>query len=183
MNPRAKKANNWYVITGAPGSGKTVLIELLKQRGYATAPEAAKEIMDEGLAQGRSVAETRGDEQAWQAAILARILHNEARTGPSKLTFFDRGAHDGLAHLRYYNLAPGAEWRALIHKNSYKMVFLLEPLNDVKKEYFRLEDLAFAQKITGMMRDAYRQAGAEPVMVPALPPEERLKYILEHLGL
>jgi len=67
--------------------------------------------------------------------------------------------------------------------NPYKTVFLLEPLEDVATSYHRREDIAFTKKITGMMRDAYRQAGAEPIMIPALPPEERLALIFKHLGI
>lgn len=178
-----KPTANWHVITGAPGVGKTVLIDLLAKRGYATVPEAAKLIIDEGLAQGKSVAETRGNEQAWQAAILQRILDTEATIDPNQLTFFDRGAHDGLAHLHYYKVVPGDNWQRVLHANPYQTVFLLEPLDDVKKEYFRPEDLAFAKKITGMMAGVYRQAGIEPILIPALPPKERLALILQHLDL
>lgn len=172
---------SWQVITGAPGSGKTLLINMLARRGFSTVPEAAKEIIDEGLSRGQTIQDIRGDEHAWQAKILQRILAKEAATPSDQLTFFDRGAHDGLAHLRYYQLTPRAEWEDIKNTHPYKTVFLLEPLSDVKKEYFRLEDIQFARQITGMMRDAYRQAGAEPIMIPALPPKERLALILRHL--
>lgn len=174
---------NWHVITGGPGTGKTVLIDLLTRRGYNTVPEAAKEIIDEGLAQGQTIPEIRGDEHAWQAKILERILANEAAIAPEQLTFFDRGAQDGLAHLRYYKLTPRDEWNDIKYNNPYKVVFLLEPLRDVAKDYHRLEDIEFTKKITGMMRDAYQKAGAEPIMIPALSPEDRLALIFKHLGL
>lgn len=181
--PSNNMQTNWHVITGGPGTGKTVLIDLLAKRGYNTMPEAAKEIIDEGLGQGKTIQDIRGDEHAWQAKILQRILANEASTPRDQLTFFDRGAHDGLAHLRYYQLTPREEWNDITQSHPYKTVFLLEPLHDVAKDYHRLENIAFTRKITSMMRDAYRQAGAEPIMIPALPPEERLKLIFGHLGL
>lgn len=174
---------NWHVITGGPGTGKTVLINLLAKRGYNTVPEAATDIIDEGLAKGLTIPEIRGDEHAWQSKILQRILANEAATPPEQLTFFDRGAQDGLAHLEYYKLAPRDEWNDIKQKNPYKTVFLLEPLDDVAKQYNRLEDIKFTRKITGMMHDAYVMAGAKPIMVPAMPPEDRLVFILKHLGI
>ncbi len=173
---------NWHVITGGPGTGKTVLIDMLAGQGFTTVPEAAKEIIDEGLAQGQTLQDIRGDEHAWQGKILKRILAKEASTTSSQLTFFDRGAHDGLAHLRYYGLTPRAEWNDIKHGHPYKTVFLLEPLQDVRPDYFRPEDITFARKITAMMLDSYREAGAEPIMIPALPPEERLALIFKHLG-
>ncbi|HZM63805.1 MAG TPA: ATP-binding protein [Candidatus Saccharimonadales bacterium] len=174
---------NWHVITGGPGTGKTVLINLLRKHGYHTVPEAATEIIDEGLAQGKTIQDIRGDEHEWQANILQRALQKEAATPPNQLTFFDRGTHDGLAHLHYYNLTPRSEWNDIKYGNPYKTVFLLEPLGDVAKEYNRIENIEFTRKITGVMRDVYRQAGTEPIMIPALPPEERVKLILEHIGL
>lgn len=172
---------NWHVITGGPGTGKTVLIDLLAKRGHNTVPEAAKDIIDEGLAKGLRISDIRGDEHAWQAKILQRILANEAATPTEQLTFFDRGAQDGLAHLSYYNLTPRAEWNDVKYGNPYKTVFLLEPLDDVAKQYHRLEDIDFTRKITNMMRDAYTRAGAQPIMIPAMSPEERLALILSYI--
>ncbi len=174
---------NWHVITGGPGTGKTVLINLLRERGYPAIPEAATELIDEALAQGKTIQDLRADEHTWQSNILQRVLQKEAATLPEQLTFFDRGAHDGLAHLAYYRLTPHAEWNDIKHGTPYKTVFLLEPLEDVAKEYNRIEDIKFTRTITGMMRAAYRQAGMEPIMVPAAPPEVRLAFILSHLGL
>lgn len=174
---------NWHVITGGPGTGKTVLIDLLASRGFNTMPEAAKQIIDEGLAQGQTIPDIRGDEHAWQAKILERILANETTTPAAQLTFFDRGAHDGLAHLQYYQLTPRKEWNDIKYGNPYKTVFLLEPLNDVATSYHRKEDIEFTRKITNMMRAAYIEAGAKPIMVPAMPPENRLEFILGYLDL
>ena len=174
---------NWHVITGGPGTGKTVLIDMLANRGFTTVPEAAKDIIDEGLAQGKTIQDIRGDEHAWQAKILGRILKNEAAASKGHLTFFDRGAHDGLAHLRYYGLTPRPEWDHIATSHPYQTVFLLEPLDDVQKDYHRLEDIAFTKKITAMMANAYREAGIEPTLIPALPPEERLNLILSYLSL
>src|SRR5688572_32690503 len=103
--------SNWHVITGAPASGKTLLISMLNRRGYNTMPEAARLIIDEGLERGLSLDDIRGDEHAWQEKILRRILAAEAKTDKNTLTFFDRGAHDGLAHLQYYGLTPKDHWQ------------------------------------------------------------------------
>ena len=37
--------SNWYVLTGAPGAGKTVLLEELLRRGFAVVPEAATRVI------------------------------------------------------------------------------------------------------------------------------------------
>lgn len=175
------RSSNWYVITGGPGSGKTSLISMLADMGYVTVPEAARTIINEGLARSETLEQIRGDEQAWQSKILRRILDNEARTNPYILTFFDRGAHDGLAHLRYYGHEPPHEWQTLAGAKPYHTVFLLEPLPDFENDYARTENADFTDKITGMMADAYAEHEMEPVRIPYGTPEERLKQILLHL--
>lgn len=43
---------NWHVITGAPCSGKTTLIDLLTDKGFRTVPETARQCFENELARG-----------------------------------------------------------------------------------------------------------------------------------
>lgn len=178
--------NNWYVITGGPGTGKTVLINMLAERGYRTVPEAAREIFDEGLAKNQTLQQIRGDEQPWQHKILTRILKTESSIDPKALTFFDRGAHDGLAFLKLKGITPGAYWQPLLNskqKPYYKTVFLTEPLGQFEDDYMRTENAEINKRLTELTEQVYIEAGMRPIRVPAMPPEDRLAFILKHLGL
>lgn len=178
--------NNWHVITGGPGTGKTVLINLLARQGYATIPEAARDIFDEGLAKGQTLQQIRGEEQAWQQKILTRILKNESTVDPKALTFFDRGAHDGLAFLKMKDLTPGNYWQPVLEskrKPYYKTVFLLEPLNNFERDYMRTEDAEITKRLNELTEEVYTEAGMRPIRIPFLPPKERLALILSHLDL
>ena len=44
----------WHVLTGAPSSGKTTLIDQLAGRGFQTAAEVARVYMERELAKGRT---------------------------------------------------------------------------------------------------------------------------------
>jgi len=41
--------NNRFIITGGPGSGKTSLVEVLQNLGYAGFPEIARELIKNGM--------------------------------------------------------------------------------------------------------------------------------------
>ncbi|MBX6334856.1 ATP-binding protein [Candidatus Saccharibacteria bacterium] len=176
---------NWYVITGGPGTGKTRLITMLADLGYGTVPEAARTIIDEGLARGETLEQIRGDETAWQHKILRRILDTETALDPKALLFFDRGAHDGLAFLKLKGIMPDSYWQELIdhpRKPYYKMVFLLEPLPAFEHDYARTENAEITRQLTELTAEVYAEFGMEPIRIPYLPPEERLKLILSHVS-
>lgn len=177
---------NWYVITGGPGTGKTRLIAMLADLGYATVPEAARAIIDEGLARGETLEQIRGDENAWQQKILRRILDTEAALDPKSLMFFDRGAHDGLAFLKSKEVTPGSYWQELTNhprKPYYQAVFLLEPLPTFEHDYARTENADITKLLTELTAEVYAQFGMEPIRIPFMPPEKRLELILSHAGL
>ncbi len=46
--------DQFFVLTGGPGSGKTTLIEALAAQGYATAPEAGRNIIQDQMTVGGS---------------------------------------------------------------------------------------------------------------------------------
>lgn len=177
---------NWHVIAGGVSNGKTTLINLLAERGYATVPEAARAIIDEGLARGETLEQIRGEENAWQQKILRHILDTEATLNPNSLIFFDRGAHDGLAHLKSKGVTPGDYWEELTahpRKPYYKTVFLLDPLPEFEHDYGRTEDAETAKRLNDLTAKVYIRFGMEPIRIPYAPPEQRLELILSHLDL
>ncbi|MFG3706597.1 AAA family ATPase [Micromonospora sp. NPDC047670] len=71
-----------YVLTGAPGAGKTTLADALRRRGWIVVAEAATDVI--AAEQGRGVAEPwRGAGFLHAVASLQRRRREEARTrGP-----------------------------------------------------------------------------------------------------
>ena len=47
--------DNFYIITGGPGGGKTSLLEFVAAKGFVYIPETAREIIRERLSKGLSV--------------------------------------------------------------------------------------------------------------------------------
>lgn len=175
------KVPNWYVITGGPSSGKTTVIHGLKSRGYTVFEEAARLVIDEGIATGKTIQEIRKDEKKFQQTVLQRKIKTEFSHDKSTLSFFDRGMHDTLAYYRFYNWEIPPKITEVMQHATYKKVFLLDPLPFFEQDYARTEDQNFAKVLTRLLHTAYHENGVGVIKVPVLSPKKRLQFILNHI--
>ncbi len=174
---------NWCVITGAPSSGKTSVIDELAKRGYPVQTEVARELIEEALRHGMTLAEVRGKGyiQEFQQKILRFKLGRERALDTTKLVFNDRGTPDSIVYFRLAGLAVDDAVKAsMVYR--YKAVFMLDRLPLVK-DGVRSEDDAQAEKIGGMIAEAYTALGYEMIYVPVLPILARADFILQKLGM
>lgn len=176
-----KYATNWCVITGAPSSGKTSVIKELAHRGYAIQGEVARELIELGLSQGKSLDDVRRNAQDLQREILEVSLAREMALDLRTLIFLDRGLPDSITYFRLAGL-DGIEARATARLFRYRAVFLFDRL-PVVKDAVRTEDEALARKIDLMLEEDYKSAGYAPVRVPVMSVAARGGFILRHLDL
>ncbi len=167
--------NSWYVITGAPSSGKTTLLTELQKRGFQIFPEVARVVIDEKMAQGLRIQQIRGNEAGFQQEVLRRKQALEAATPSDMIVLFDRGIHDSLAYMRLHGFAE-TEAAEAAKKAAYRKVFILDPL-PVERDYSRTETDEQIQRIDGLLAQAYREHGYEPIRVPVAPVEARATLI------
>ena len=87
------------IITGGPGTGKTTLLELLKEKGFPCHLEVARKVIKEQL-------ELESDLVPWLDLVNFSILVNEGQIAQFNAVnegicnFYDRGVPDVLAYLR-----------------------------------------------------------------------------------
>lgn len=172
-------SNNWIVITGGPSSGKTSLLAELQKLGHRTIAEAARTVIDQALEKGVLVEQLRSDEKGFQEDVARLKQKNETVHDKSQLTFFDRGMQDTVAYLRHYGFDIEDWVAALMDKARYKKVFLLEPLESYQSDYARTEDVHFAKSLHKLLNDVYTEFGMEPVSVPPISLDQRVKFILD----
>jgi predicted ATPase len=170
---------NWHVITGAPSSGKTTLINLLAEAHFTIAPEVAREYIEHLLAEHHTLADIRRDTKQLQRKILAMALKRERRLDKNQLIFFDRGTTDSLGYFHYYNLEAKHVDEAC-KKTRYKKIFFCRPLQ-VVYDSVRVEDNLSAKKIGECIYESYIQMGYQLIELPAVPVEQRMEIILNHI--
>ena len=89
--------NNFYIISGGPGSGKTSLLEALALMGYSYIPETARQIIKDRLSKALS---PRPEPNIFAQEIFAKDLENYiANSGSSSVIFFDRSLLDSSCML------------------------------------------------------------------------------------
>lgn len=172
--------NNWYVLTGGPGSGKSTLLKELENRGYNTIKETARYHIENQLARGLSLEKIRKEEKAFQEAVFRqkKIVHDSLAT--DTITFFDRGYHDTVAYLKYYEFRIAKFISVICKNNIYKKVFVLDML-PYKKDEARIESPEIAEGLHTMLARAYEESGHEIIQVPSMPVKERADFVLDHI--
>jgi predicted ATPase len=173
------RQTNWCVITGAPCSGKTAVIDELERRGFHVIHEVARAYIDEQLADGWQLHQIKADELQFERHILNEKVRIEASLSANETVFFDRGLPDSIA---YFKLS-GIDSTEPLKKSGchrYKQVFFFERFG-FSKDQVRSEDEATADKLDFLIYESYRMLGYDLVPIPKLPIPKRADFILTHL--
>ncbi|CAN5643461.1 ATP-binding protein [soil metagenome] len=169
--------NNWYALTGGPGSGKTTLMKELKKRGHNTINESARYHIEKQLADGLNLKSIRQNEKAFQESVFKQKLIIHEALSTDVITFFDRGFHDTIAYLEYFGHEVTDFIAEICSKVVYKKVFVLDMLPYARDEA-RIEDRKTAHQLHKVLQKAYSASGHEVVRVPVMPVEDRADFVL-----
>lgn len=161
------------VITGGPSVGKTTIVSMLASRGYPVVHEQATQIIKEGEFLPWI------DRSSFQEEVLRRQLAAEASVGelPGPV-FLDRGLFDGEAYYIYDQLEIPKAF-STFDATRYSLALLIEELPFFDTTEVRRENLEFTHKISKVIEQCYAGRGVKVVRVPAMPPAERLEFVLE----
>lgn len=170
---------SWYVVTGAPSSGKTALIKELEKVGYRVIHEVARAYIEEQMEQGRSLKEIRADKQSFEKWILHAKIAIEAELPKDHVIVFDRAIPDSIA---YFEIA-GLDAKEAIKKsprNRYKGVFLLDRL-PYQVDHVRIEDNELAIRLDRSLEQSYRMLGYEVTRIGVMNLAARVKIVVEQI--
>jgi predicted ATPase len=171
-----------YILTGAPGAGKTVLIRTLERAGHAVVEEAATDVI--ALLTGQGVAE-HWNEPSFIEKIVALQIRRERRTDAwaDDIVFFDRSPVCTWALCEYADRAPPAalvdEMRRIERERVYqRRVFFVRNLGFVTPTEARRISFAESLRFEAIHAEVYRRFGYELIDVPAAPVGERLEMVI-----
>jgi predicted ATPase len=171
---------NWHVITGAPSSGKSTLIDQLADRGFQTVPEAGRQYVEREMAKGRTIDEIRENMAAIQIAIKDMQSEIEHGLRANDVLFLDGAVPGSLAWYRAFGLNPNEILPECFH-HYYASVFILDPL-PFQENGARNGDATIVGYLDKWLARDYSSLGYHVVRVPVLSIQERLAFVLERLS-
>ena len=172
-----------FVITGAPGGGKTSIISELERRGFRCLPEESRILIKE-LLEVDSPSLPWRDLLAFNRILIERQVRQylAAKDG---VWFLDRSFVDNLGYLKHSSVSAPQDFSEVIEKYRFnKTVFFTEPWEEIySTDSERKEPFSTASRLADFMKDAYIESGYDIVAVPKLSVPERVDFVLEKIGL
>lgn len=154
-----------YILTGAPGAGKTALLRLLERRGHSVVEEAATDVIALEQALGRPEPWT---DPGFIDLIVALQKQRQMAAGEG---FFDRSPVCAWALGEFLGFAPSPALRTEMERIEAegvyeRRVFFIQNLGFVTPTAARRISYPDALRFEEVHAQAYRRLGYELVLVP-----------------
>ena len=168
--------DNFFVLTGCSGGGKSTLLTELSRRGYQVISEPGRQIVKEQKSIGGSGLPWKDLSHFLELALSRYLFQFNKQKEEKKPIFFDRGILDALQlegdQKEYFKTA------AKKYKYNQK-VFMLPPWHEIyKSDPERKHSFKEAVKEYEELLIKYKNFGYKVTILPKLSVEERVDFIL-----
>jgi len=177
-----------YILTGAPGAGKTSILQILAARGYPVVAEAATDVIADEQA--------RGVAEPWQDPVFidkiialqrTRQLGQPDGDQPGSVEFYDRSPVCTLALARYIGFEPSkalsAELDRVIGDGIYqRRVFFIRPLGFIEPTAARRISYEDSLRFERIHEAIYASLNFHLIDVNPGSPEARAAFIADQLA-
>lgn len=170
------------VLTGAPGTGKTSIINKLSDLGHNIISEPARTLIEEYRLNSPELLPHVSKENRikFQDAIEKITIDNYLENISG---FFDRSILDEIGYRNRYKINISENLDKAAREYRYDKVFIFPYWNEIfKNDDVRYETSEEAEILSVFLHDAYVNYGYSPIVVPKLSILDRLKFILNEIN-
>jgi predicted ATPase len=174
--------DQFVVISGCSGGGKSTLLTELQRRGHSVVEEPGRRIVKQELQEGGAALPWK-DAGAFARRAIAMALEDRASAAALRgWVFFDRGLVDAAAALEYLTGEPALAALARSHRY-HRRVFLAPPWREIyASDPERRHGLEAAEAEYSRLFEAYPTLGYETVVLPKVSVSNRADFIERVLG-
>jgi len=171
-----------FVLTGAPGSGKSSVLAALAADGVATVAEPARQVLAQQRASGGDGVPDR-DPGRFVALMLARAVAAYDAAAETAPVVFDRGVPDLFAYADWYGLETAAIAEAAARCRYDAPVFVAPDWPAIyRTDEERTMTFEEACRFGESLRLAYRRCGYDLVDLPLADVATRSHFIQSRIG-
>jgi predicted ATPase len=175
-----------FILTGAPGAGKTSLLRHLEDRGFFVVEEAATDIIASEQSKG---IQRPWDNPSFMEMVLDLQIQRQlsAKTSLSEIQFFDRSPLDTYALCCYSNYPISAQLLKKIKNaqeaGSYeKEVLFIDNLGYIEPTEARKISFEDALHFEKIHEEVYGEWGYNCIKIPRQSISERVQTILSYVA-
>ncbi|TWF40742.1 putative ATPase [Chitinophaga polysaccharea] len=172
--------DNFFVLTGGPGMGKTSVIAALQEQGYLTVSESGREIIRQQVATGGTALPWQ-DQQAFARLMFDQAIEDfEQLSAQTTPVFFDRGIADTIGYLELCGLpVPDFMRQAARRYRCNNRIFITPPWKQIYTgDTERKQSFEEATATYEVMVKVYQQLDYTLVHLPLDTVAARVAFLL-----
>lgn len=171
------------VITGGPGTGKTMIINELINRNHRCMEEISREVTLKAREEGKEQLFLSEPLLFSQLLLEGRInQYLEAENIKNNRIFFDRGVPDVHSYMNFFKTDFPDIYIESSNKYRYTHIFLLPPWKEIyTTDNERYETYEESLEIYKHLKEGYTNCGYKVIEVPYGIVTERTDFILNAL--